>query len=124
VLGRAEIAQDRRFVTNADRVRNYDALRRDLMHVFSSWKRADVLTALAGVGVPASAVRTITEALADPQIAARDMIVSLEHVTAGSIRVLGSPLKFSETPATVRRPPPALGQHTEAVLREFGLTAR
>jgi crotonobetainyl-CoA:carnitine CoA-transferase CaiB-like acyl-CoA transferase len=124
VLGRAEIAQDRRFVTNADRVRNYDALRRDLMQLFSSWKRVDVLTALAGVGVPASAVRTVTEALADPQVAARDMIVPLEHVTAGSIRVLGSPLKFSETPAAVRRPPPALGQHTEAVLREFGFTAR
>jgi crotonobetainyl-CoA:carnitine CoA-transferase CaiB-like acyl-CoA transferase len=124
VLGRAELAQDRRFVTNADRVRNYDALRGDLTQLFSSWRRADVLKALAGVGVPASAVRTVTEALADPQIAARDMIVPLEHVTAGPIRVLGSPLKFSETPATVRRPPPALGQHTEAVLREFGFTAR
>jgi crotonobetainyl-CoA:carnitine CoA-transferase CaiB-like acyl-CoA transferase len=124
LLGHAEIAQDRRFVTNADRVRNYDALRRDLTQLFSSWTRADVLAALARAGVPASAVRTVTEALADSQIAARDMIVPLDHATAGPIRVLGSPLKLSETPAAVRRPPPALGQDTEAVLREFGFTVR
>jgi crotonobetainyl-CoA:carnitine CoA-transferase CaiB-like acyl-CoA transferase len=65
-------------------------------------------------------VRTVTEALADPQLAAREMIVPLEHLAAGTIRVLGSPLKLSETPPSVRLPPPALGQHTEAVLREFG----
>lgn len=124
LLGHTEIAQDRRFVTNADRVRNYDALRRDLTQLFSSWTRADVLAALARAGVPASAVRTVTEALADSQIAARDMIVPLDHATAGPIRVLGSPLKLSETPAAVRRPPPALGQDTEAVLREFGFTVR
>jgi crotonobetainyl-CoA:carnitine CoA-transferase CaiB-like acyl-CoA transferase len=79
-----------------------------------------LLKALADVGVPVSAVRTVTEALADPQIAAREMIVPLEHVTAGPIRMLGSPLKFSETPVAVRVPPPTLGQHTSAVLRELG----
>ena len=50
------------------------------------------------------------------------MIVPLEHATAGAIRVLGSPLKLSETRASVRTPPPALGQHTDAVLREIGLS--
>ena len=121
VIGRPDMAPDPRFVTNADRVRNYDALRTDLTQLFSSWKRADLLKALSDVGVPVSAVRTVTEALADPQVAAREMIVPLEHVAAGRIRVLGSPLKFSATPAAVRLPPPALGQHTEAVLRELGI---
>ena len=121
VLDRASMATDARFDTNANRVRNYDALRRELTQAFSSWKRSDLLKALSGVGVPASAVRTITEALADPQVAAREMIVPLDHVAAGRVRVLGTPLKLSETPPSVRRPPPALGQHTDAVLRELGL---
>jgi crotonobetainyl-CoA:carnitine CoA-transferase CaiB-like acyl-CoA transferase len=120
LVSRQELASDARFVTNADRVRNYDALRHELRRTFSSWKRADLLKALGDAGVPASAVRTVTEALADPQLAAREMIVPLEHLAAGTIRVLGSPLKLSETPPSVRLPPPALGQHTEAVLREFG----
>jgi crotonobetainyl-CoA:carnitine CoA-transferase CaiB-like acyl-CoA transferase len=120
VLGCSEMSRDARFLTNADRVRNYDALRRDLTESFSTWKRSDLLKALSDVGVPASAVRTVTEALADPQVAAREMIVPLEHVTAGSVRVLGTPLKFSDTPAGVRLPPPTLGQHTAAVLAEFG----
>jgi crotonobetainyl-CoA:carnitine CoA-transferase CaiB-like acyl-CoA transferase len=121
VLGRPEMAADPRFVTNADRVRHYDVLRRDLVRLCSSWARADLLAALTNAGVPAGAVRTITEAFADPQIAAREMIVPLEHVSAGRIRVLGTPLKLSETPAAIRLPPPALGQHTAAVLRELGL---
>jgi len=120
VLGRAGMAQDPRFVTNADRVRNYEVLRRDLTAAFSGWTRAELLKTLGDVGVPVSAVRSVTEALADPQVAAREMIVPLEHVTAGRVRVLGSPLKFSETPAAVRLPPPTLGQHTSAVLQELG----
>ncbi len=121
VLGRSEMAADPRFVTNADRVRHYDVLRRDLVRSCSSWRRADLLAALTNAGVPAGAVRTITEAFADPQIAAREMIVPLEHLSAGRIRVLGTPLKLSDTPPSVRLPPPALGQHTEAVLQELGL---
>src|SRR4029077_8574370 len=123
VIARPTPAKDARFVTNADRVRHYDLLRRELTSAFASWKRADLLSALAGVGVPASAVRTVTEALADPQVAARDMIVPLDHVAAGRIRVLGSPLKLSETPAAIRRPPPTLGEHTEAILKELGLAS-
>ena len=90
--------------------------------VFGSWRRADLLAALTAAGVPCGAVRSVTEALADPQLAAREMIVPLEHATAGAIRVLGTPLKLSETRASVRTPPPALGQHTDAVLREIGLS--
>jgi formyl-CoA transferase/CoA:oxalate CoA-transferase len=123
LLGRPDLAADPRFATNADRVVHYDAVRRELSPLLAAWTRQDLLQALTAAGVPGGAVRTVTEALADPQLAAREMIVPLEHLTAGPIRVLGSPLKLSDTPVGVRTPPPALGQHTATVLRrDLGLT--
>ena len=118
VLERPALASDPRFMTNADRVRNYDMLRAEIAGLLAKWKRSDLLSSLTAAGVPVGAVRTVTEALADPQLAAREMIVPLEHVTAGPIRVLGTPLKMSDTPAGVRTPPPTLGQHTRAILRD------
>jgi crotonobetainyl-CoA:carnitine CoA-transferase CaiB-like acyl-CoA transferase len=118
VLGRPAVGADPRFATNADRVRNYEALQLELSPLLVSRTRADLLEALTAAGVPAGAVRNVTEALADPQVAARQMIVPLEHLTAGPIRVLGTPLKLSDTPATVRTPPPALGQHTSTILAQ------
>ena len=122
VLGRPALAEDRRFRTNADRVIHHEVLRRELSSLLRGWRRDDLLAALRDAGVPSAAVRTITEALVDPQLAAREMVVPLEHVTSGSIRVLGTPLKLSATPASIRTPPPALGQHTAAILLELGLS--
>jgi crotonobetainyl-CoA:carnitine CoA-transferase CaiB-like acyl-CoA transferase len=67
-------------------------------------------------------VRDFAELFADPQIAARQMVVPMSHPAAGEIRVLGSPMRLSETPASQRTPPPTLGQNTDAVLRgDIGL---
>jgi len=116
VLGRPGLAADPRFASNADRVMNHGALRHELSPLLAAWARTDLVQALTAAGVPSGAVRTVTEALADPQLAAREMIVPLEHITAGPIRVLGTPLKLSGTPAAVRTPPPWLGQHTTSIL--------
>jgi CoA:oxalate CoA-transferase len=70
--------------------------------------------------VPASRVRDVGEVFDDPQIEARGMLAEAEHPTAGTVRFPGSPMHFSRTPTTVRRHPPALGEHTESVLREYG----
>ena len=102
------------------RVRNYDALQAGARHRRSSAGRArDLLAALTPRACRCGAVRTVAEALADPQLAARDMIATApaSHRRA-DLRVLGTPLKLSDTPGDVRTPPPTLGQHTDAILKD------
>jgi crotonobetainyl-CoA:carnitine CoA-transferase CaiB-like acyl-CoA transferase len=65
-------------------------------------------------------VRDIGQMLNDPQLAARNMIETLLHPTIGATRVIGAAIKLSKDPASVRTPPPVLGQHTDAVLKEIG----
>ncbi|HEX5474208.1 MAG TPA: CoA transferase [Vicinamibacterales bacterium] len=122
-LGLDEIAADARFATNPDRVRHYAELKPRLDAVFQPRRRVDIMDALAAAGVPCGAVRTVADTLADPQLAARDMIATLPHPTAGDVRLLGSPVKLSRTPPAVRSAPPTLGQHTKDILsRDVGLS--
>ena len=123
LLQQPALATDPRFATNAARVRHYDALRPALQALFASWTRDALMPALTSAGVPGAAVRSVVEALADPQLHARDMIVELPHATIGRVRVLGNPLKMSDTPPTVNRAPPTLGQHTRSILgHDVGLS--
>ncbi|MDP3767444.1 MAG: CoA transferase, partial [Dehalococcoidia bacterium] len=78
--------------------------------------RAEWLSLLNDAGIPAGSVRNLHEVLTDEQLLARDMVHTLQHTVAGPVKVLGVPVKMSETPGAVRVPPPALGEHTEKVL--------
>jgi len=100
-------------------VRNRDALDPELDAAFADLTTQDALDRLDEHGVPASPVRDMAEVFDDPQLAARN-IAEFDHPTAGPMRVPGSPMHFSRTPTTVRQHPPSLGEHTEAVLREYG----
>ena len=113
-------ASDPRFLTNAGRVQHGEALRSLLTPVMRSRTRADWTARLVAAGVPAGPVRPVNEALADPQLAAREMLRHLTHAAAGDITVLGVPVKLSETPGGVRSAPPILGEHTDSVLAELG----
>jgi crotonobetainyl-CoA:carnitine CoA-transferase CaiB-like acyl-CoA transferase len=112
-----------RFATNRERVTGYAELRPVIAARVHTQTRSYWIERLGQAGVPCGSVRDLHEVFSDPQIAARSMVVPMSHPTAGDIRVLGSPLKLSDTPATQRTPPPTLGQHTESVLqRDLGLT--
>jgi formyl-CoA transferase/CoA:oxalate CoA-transferase len=116
VAGLDAYATDPRFATNSDRVRNYTALRPIVADVFSKRTRAEWIDVLNEAGIPAGSVRDLGEVLTDEQLLAREMVQTLPHAVAGSIQVLGTPVKLSTTPGVVRRSPPALGEHTDKVL--------
>jgi crotonobetainyl-CoA:carnitine CoA-transferase CaiB-like acyl-CoA transferase len=117
----AGLPQEERFATNRQRVTLYAELKPILEARLRTNSRAHWITGLTEAGVPCGAVRDLQEVFDDPQVAARDMIAELEHLTAGTLQVTGTPLKFSATPAGVRAAPPVLGQHTDSILeRDLG----
>ena len=119
----ADFPQEERFATNRLRVVNYEALKPLLDSRLRAEPRSYWIERLTASGVPCGSVRDLHEVFSDPQVRARDMIAQLEHAKAGLLRLIGTPLKFSQTPGSVRTPPPVLGEHTDAVLtRDLGLT--
>jgi formyl-CoA transferase/CoA:oxalate CoA-transferase len=114
------LEHDSRFATNGDRVLNKVELTETLNGLLAQRERAYWLEALDRAGIPCSPILDVGQALSHPQILHRGMIVEQEHPTADTIHSVGSPILFSETPVSYRRPPPRLGEHTEEVLRWLG----
>jgi crotonobetainyl-CoA:carnitine CoA-transferase CaiB-like acyl-CoA transferase len=123
VIGIPEMASDPRFTTNKDRMLNYDEMRPPIDLAFRTATNAEWVARLNAANVPNGEVRDIGQMLVDPHLLARDMIATMMHPTIGATKVIGAPIKLSETPASLRTPPPVLGQHTDAVLGELGYTA-
>ena len=124
-IGARALADDPRFATNRDRVEHYDALRPLLVGLLESRTRSEWVADLKAAGVPCGSVRDVAEVLQDSHLTAREMIETVQHATAGPLRVLGVPIKLSETPGAVRAAPPALGQHTRQILqKDCGLSER
>ena len=123
VIGRPELAADARFLANADRMRNIEALTTLIGDALRARPSAHWIREFEAAGVPVGPVNKIGDMLADPQVAAREMVVEVEHPKAGRTRALGFPIKFSETPAAVTRAAPLLGQHTREILEDLGYSA-
>ncbi|HEV7915614.1 MAG TPA: CaiB/BaiF CoA-transferase family protein [Albitalea sp.] len=122
IAGVPELARDPRFVRNADRVRHRSTLVPQLADVLKRRAKADWLAALEAARVPCGAINDLAEVFADPQVIERGMVVDVPHPLAGSVSLVASPMKLSATPVRYPRAPPLLGEHTDEVLREFGLT--
>jgi succinate--hydroxymethylglutarate CoA-transferase len=124
VLGHPEWADDPRFNTNRARVENRTLVDGSIAEALAGDTADAWIAKLKAVGVPCGRINSAAEALADPQTAARAMIETVQHPTVGELKLVGMPYKFSDTPASVRRPPPTLGEHTEEILmEELGLAA-
>ncbi|MCW5609966.1 MAG: CoA transferase [Rubrivivax sp.] len=122
VAGCPELATDPRFTRNADRVRHRATLVPLLEPVLKRRTRADWLAALEAAKVPCGPINDLADVFADPQVRARGMTVKMAHPHTDALELVASPMKLSATPVQLRRPPPLLGQHTDEVLAEFGVT--
>ena len=121
--GLAELAADERFATNPQRVAHRHLLQPIVGGVIKTRDRADWTECLRQAGVPCGPVRTVGETLDDPQLQARGMITAVQHPAAGELRLVGSPIKLSDSKARADRPPPTLGEHTDAILmKELGFS--
>ncbi len=119
VIGNPELVSEERFITNPGRVEHREALIFALQPIFLTRTVNDWLARLDAEGIPCGPINTLDRVFSMPHVEARDMLVHLEREIIGDLKVVGSPLKFSDTPVGYRLPPPTLGQHTQEVLREL-----
>jgi crotonobetainyl-CoA:carnitine CoA-transferase CaiB-like acyl-CoA transferase len=120
LIGGDALAADARFATPAGRAANYV----DATRIVDAWTKARTvkacLAALDAAGVPCSAVQTIDQVLADPQIQARNMIVEQQHPVLGKVTLPNLPFRFSDCDTTPKMPAPLLGQHNHSIAESLG----
>lgn len=119
-VGHPEWADDPRYATNPERVRHRELVDSMVAEVIVTRTRAEWVEVFDRVGIPSGPINRVSEALASDQTRAREMVVEREHPVAGPLRMLGLPIELSDTPASIRHEPPALGADTDAVLGELG----
>ncbi len=124
LIGRPELAADERFATNPARVAHRAELIPALQAAFAARPAGEWVEGLLAAGVPAGPIHDVAAALNDPHVLARSLVQEIPLDNA-VLRLVGAPFHFSVTPSAVRRPPPRLGEHTDAILSEMlGMQAK
>ena len=116
VAGRSELADDPRFRSNPDRVRNRAVLVPIVQAIVRTRKSRDWIDALEAAGVPCGPINNMQEVFENPQVRHRGLRVDIPHPAGVPCPTVASPMRFSETPVTYKAPPPQLGEHTREVL--------
>lgn len=119
ILGCEHLIDDPRFANTADRVANNKQLVPELEKFFRKQTTVDLCDAFEAAGIPAGPVMNHVAVYEDPQTLAREMVTEVEHTTVGPMKAIGVPVKLSETPGSVRRAAPLLGQHQDEVLNDW-----
>ena len=122
-IDRLDLLENPHFTTNTDRVEHRDECVDILSDVFRTETVANWVEIISQAGVPCGPINMVSQVIADPQVKARNMVVEVPHPNVPDLKVPNSPLKLEETPSSIRRPPPLLGQHNEEVLSECGYDA-
>ncbi|MFC4273614.1 CaiB/BaiF CoA transferase family protein [Achromobacter aloeverae] len=123
VIGRPDLPRDPRFVDNVARLENRAALILLIEAALAAAPAEAWVERLLAAGVPAAPILDYEEALDTEQARARDMVMEVDHPVEGRVKTLGFPVKLGGTPQQVRRPAPLLGQHTEEVFHELGISS-
>ncbi|KAJ1929392.1 hypothetical protein IWQ60_001195 [Tieghemiomyces parasiticus] len=118
-LGLPDLLNDPRYRSNRDRVQHRDTLEAAISQRLRTQPTAHWLAVLAESGIPFAPVNNLEQTFKHPQVSAREMVQTVDHPVAGPVRLVGPAVKYSDTPATIRLPPPTLGQHTAEVLCEL-----
>jgi crotonobetainyl-CoA:carnitine CoA-transferase CaiB-like acyl-CoA transferase len=118
-IDRLDLIDDPRFETGESRTQHYDVLEPVLSEAMRQKTTAAWLVELSKLEIPCGPVNTIPQVAADPQIAAREMIVDVPHPTLGAAKVVSTPIKLSRTPSRPTSPSPTLGEHTDQLLQEL-----
>jgi crotonobetainyl-CoA:carnitine CoA-transferase CaiB-like acyl-CoA transferase len=121
-IGRPDLLEDPRFKTNDDRVAHRTECVETLSAIFRARPMAVWVDMISQAGVPCGPINRVADVVNDPQVLAREMIAAVPHPKVPELRMPYSPLKLTETPPSIRRPPPLLGQHNQEVLAELGYT--
>lgn len=116
VIGRDELADDARFVTNADRARRREELAALLQEIFSGRPADEWIRIFHEADVPVSPIFELAEMIEEPQMRENGYIVDVQHPTVGSLPMMVNPLTFSSTPVSVRTPPPLLDEHRDEII--------
>ncbi|PIC82830.1 CaiB/BaiF CoA-transferase family protein [Sporosarcina sp. P1] len=122
-LGWTDLYNNHKYKKNSDRVDNRNDLIPIISERLSKLTNEEIIKKLEAVGVPCGPIHTLDQVLEHPQVKAREMVLDVEHPIVNNLKIPGFPVKLSDTPATLTRYPPLLGEHTEEVMAELGYTS-
>lgn len=122
-IGQDSMLEDPRYTTNTDRVEHRAECVGELGELFATNTTSHWVDLIVEAGVPCGPINTVSDVVSNPQVLARNMIAEVDHPNIPNLKFPNSPLKLTDSPATIRRVPPILGQHNEEILAESGYSA-